>query len=63
MVSVILFEGSKAIAEACGIRGGKLFHVVIVLGKKLYLNVGLSMFVWYGWKPRGVHGSFLILVG
>ena len=37
--------------EACGIRGGKLFHVVIVLGKKLYLKV--SILVWYGWNPRG----------
>ena len=37
---------------ACGIRGGKLFHVVIVLTKKLYLNI--SMLVWYGWKSRGL---------
>ena len=27
--------------KACGIRGGKLFHVVIVLGKKLYLTLPL----------------------
>ena len=32
--------------EACGIRCGKLIHVFIVLGKKLYLNV--SMLVWFG---------------
>ena len=37
--------------EACDICGGKLFHVVFVLEKKMYLNV--SMLVWYGLKPRG----------
>ena len=29
--------------ETCGIRGGKLFHVVVILRKKLYLNVYLHV--------------------
>ena len=37
--------------EACGICGGKLFHVKIVLEKKLYLKAFLL--VWYCWKLMG----------
>ena len=58
MVYAILFEG-KAIDTGfeiinCGglwnLEFGKLFHVVIVLGKKLYLNE--SMLAWHDWKHR-----------
>ena len=43
MVYVILLEWSKTIdastVEVCGIRRGKLFHVVIVLGSSV-VNMG-----------------------
>ena len=53
-----------SIVHACGIRGGKLFHDVIVLGKELYLNV--AYLCWQFGKvgnPVVVYGSFVILVG
>ena len=49
-VRLLMLALKASTVEACGIRGGKLFHVVIVLGKELYSEV--SMLVWYGWKRR-----------
>ena len=50
-VWLLMLALKASTVEACGIRGGRLFHVKIVLGKKLYLNA--LILVWYGWKPRG----------
>ena len=35
-VRLLMLALKVSTIEACGIRGGKLLHVVIVLGKKLY---------------------------
>ena len=43
---------------ACGICEGKLFHVNIVLGEKLYLKA--IILILYGWKPRGEYGRVYI---
>ena len=42
-VRLLMLALKASTVESCGIRGGKLFHVIIDLVKKLYLNV--SMFV------------------
>ena len=52
-VRLLMLALKASTVDTCGIRGGKLFLVVIVLGKILYLNGSRPMLVWYGWKPGG----------
>ena len=56
---VLLFiQTGKTISLSCW---GKMFHVRIVLGKKLYLKA-LILFDMVG-SPGGEYGRFLVLVG
>ena len=50
-VWLLMLALKASTVESCGICGGKLFHVKIVLEKKLYLYA--LILVWYGWKARG----------